>query len=75
MLILIKKKYIISYKISYIVYHRVSHSLFSEGGNGPPPIRWGAQVGGFGQVGGEMARDSITTIGLDSIVYFMEDRH
>ena len=47
---------------------RVSNALFSKGGQQLPP----RDSGGFSQVGGgRMLRDSITTIGLISIVYLM----
>ena len=50
---------------------RVSHSLFSEGGEWSPPLRGGDSRGGLGQVGGGNAAWNITTIGLNSIVYLM----
>ena len=42
---------------------RVSNSLFRMGK--------GSRGGGFGEVGGGMPRDYITSIGLNIIVYFM----
>ena len=39
-------------------YLRVSHSLFSEGGEWSPPLGGGLKGGGIGQVGGGMPRET-----------------